>query len=66
MSNNEENTKKQDVSTYSYSFEVKMLIQVFANNEEHAFATLDGSGGYISRREVALVKTVLVDNEEEE
>jgi hypothetical protein len=66
MSYNEENTEEQSVSTYCYSFEVKMLIQVLANNDEHANAILDGSGGYISRREVKLVKTTLVADEKEE
>jgi hypothetical protein len=65
MSDTEETMQERDVSTYCYSFEVKMVIQILANNDEHAHATLDGSGGYISRREVKLLKATLVDDEKD-
>lgn len=42
--------------TNCYSYEVKMVIQVLAPNEDIANAKLDKEGGYISKREVSLVK----------
>lgn len=53
----------QEVETFCYSFEVKMNVQILASNEQHAFSILDSNGGYVSKREVTLVKTVLIDDE---
>jgi hypothetical protein len=58
-----ENTNAQSLETLCYSFEVKMNVQILANNEDHAFSMLDSNGGYVSKREVTLVKTVLIDDE---
>jgi hypothetical protein len=47
-------------STYCYSYEVTMVVQIFAQNEDQARATLDSSGGYVSKRDVVLKDTVSV------
>ena len=46
--------------TYCYSYEVTMVVQIMAQNEDQARSTLDTSGGYVSRRDVVLKDTVSV------
>lgn len=60
--NNTKSTSEEDAlpSTYCYSYEVNMVIQIFAQNEDQARVTLDQSGGYISKRDVTLRDTVAV------
>jgi len=45
-------------ATNCYTYEVKMLIQVLAEDEETASAKLDRDGGYITKREVVLKDTI--------
>mgnify|MGYP000470956677 CR=1 FL=1 len=44
--------------TVCYSYEVKMVVQIFAENEEAAKEKLDKDGGFVSSREVALKDAV--------
>jgi hypothetical protein len=50
-------TKREEKETNCYTYEVKMVIQVFAENLEQANARLDENGGYISSREVTLLNS---------
>ena len=43
--------------TKCYTYEVIMKIQVLAETEELAKATLDDKGGYVSQRNVQLITT---------
>jgi hypothetical protein len=56
--------KMGDVATHRetlcFSYEVKMVIQILAENEEQARSKLDVDGGFISRREVTLKDAVPV------
>jgi len=45
-------------ATVCYSYEVKMVVQIFAENEEAAKEKLDKDGGFVSNREVALKDAV--------
>jgi hypothetical protein len=63
---NEKNMQNQTTNTYCYSYEVVMHVQVLGNTEEYAYTLLNGNGGYISKREITLVKTVLIDDENKE
>ena len=44
--------------TRCYSYEVKMIIQVLAEDEESAKNQLDDKGGYVSSRVVKLIDSV--------
>jgi len=44
--------------TVCYSYEVKMVVQIFAENEEAAKEKLDKDGGFVSSREVVLKDAV--------
>lgn len=44
--------------TNCYTYEVTMLVQVLAEDEETASAKLDRDGGYITKREVVLKDTI--------
>ena len=46
--------------TNCYTYEVKLTVQVFAENEEQASFRLDQEGGFISQREVSLTNTIKV------
>lgn len=50
------------MKTKCYTFEVNMVIQVLADNEEVAKITLDDKGGYVSDRQVKLIKTTELSN----
>lgn len=49
--------KEYKMDTKCYTYEVKMVIQVLADNEAAASAQLDEKGGYVSDRKVKLIKT---------
>lgn len=51
------NRKEYNVNTKCYTYEVKMIIQVLADNETTATAQLDEKGGYVSDRQVKLLKS---------
>ena len=44
--------------TRCFTYEVKMIIQILADNEEAAKKQLDDKGGYVSSRDVTLVDSV--------
>ena len=51
--------KKEDLKiTKCYTYEVKMLVQVIAENDLEAKEKLDTQGGYVTKRETTLKDTV--------
>lgn len=44
--------------TRCYTYEVKMVIQILADNEENAKKQLDDKGGYVSNRTVTLLDSI--------
>jgi hypothetical protein len=56
-----ENTEKTlNAETRCYTYEVNMIIQIFARDEAEAKERLDRDGGYISQRNVQLKDSVYV------
>jgi hypothetical protein len=49
-------TEKEQTNCFTY--EVKMVIQVLADNEDNARKQLDEKGGYVSSRVVKLIDSV--------
>lgn len=45
-----------------FTYEVKMIIQVMAEDEIKASESLDKNGGYVTKREVKLLDTVALHN----
>jgi hypothetical protein len=52
--------------TSCYTYEVTMLVQVLAPTKEIADAKLDQDGGYVSKRTVEFVRSVVLYANEEE
>jgi len=50
------------MKTKCYTYEVTMVIQILADDEKTAKANLDDRGGYISDRQVKLIKTTELSN----
>lgn len=48
----------QDDVTNCYTYEVKMIIQVLAKDEETAKEKLDKDGGYVTKRDVELKDSI--------
>ena len=44
--------------TQCFSYEVKMLVHIIADNETAAKAQLDEKGGIVTKREVELLNTI--------
>lgn len=57
---NEEIKELEARETRCYTYEVRMIIQIFARDEAEAKERLDRDGGYISHREVELKDSVNV------
>lgn len=58
-------TKQQGegiLPTQVYTYEVKMIIQIFAENEKEAKERLDNQGGYVTKREVTLKDSIALFN----
>ena len=57
-------TKKDEgtLATHAYTYEVKMVVQVLAEDEKVARQRLDDQGGYVTSREVKLKDTVALFN----
>ena len=53
-------------ATVCYSYEVTMVVQVFAENEEAAKEKLDKDGGFVSSRKVLLKDAITLYNGEGE
>ena len=49
--------KGNNVKTKCYTYEVKMLVQILADDESAAAQQLDEKGGFVSDRQVKLIKT---------
>lgn len=49
--------ERYNVNTKCYTYEVKMIIQVLADDEATATQQLDEKGGYVSDRQVKLIKS---------
>jgi hypothetical protein len=47
--------KKEEKETICFTYEVKMVIQVFAEDLEKASEKLEKEGGYVSSRQVSLL-----------
>ena len=48
----------EEKQTRCYTYEVKMVIQILADDEETAKKQLDDKGGYVSSRNVSLLDSV--------
>jgi hypothetical protein len=48
----------QDETTTCYTFEVRMLIQILAKDEDAAKEKLDKDGGYVTKRDVELKDSI--------
>jgi hypothetical protein len=57
MAKQDTKTKEKD-STKCFSYEVTMVIQVLAENEQSAKEKLDKEGGYVTKRTTVLVDAV--------
>jgi hypothetical protein len=61
----ENNVDPFDLSeSNAYTYEVTMVIQILAPNREMADAKLNQDGGYISKRDVKFLKSVLLYKDE--
>ena len=49
---------ESEKQTRCYTYEVKMVVQVLADDEETAKKQLDDKGGYVSSRNVTLLDSV--------
>ena len=58
------NIKSNAEKTQAFTFEVKMLVQVFGNDAAKAKEQLDAQGGYVTRRDVELIESVELYNGE--
>jgi predicted enzyme related to lactoylglutathione lyase len=47
--------KEEEKETICYTYEVKMVVQVFAEDIEKANEKLEKEGGYVSSRKVSLL-----------
>jgi hypothetical protein len=45
-----------------FTYNVSMLVQIFAEDEKSAKAKLDSEGGFVSKRDVELVNTAELYN----
>ena len=57
---------KETKQTKCFSYEVKMLVQVIADDETTAKAQLDEKGGIMTKRDVQLLNTSILYGEEKE
>ncbi len=55
---------KEKDSTKCFSYEVTMIIQVLADNEQSAKEKLDKEGGYVTKRTTVLVDAISLFNGE--
>lgn len=61
----ETESKLVDTSeSHAYTYEVTMVIQIVAPSKEVADAKLDQEGGYISKRDVKFLRSLLLYKDE--
>ena len=60
-------TKKDEgtLNTTAFTYEVKMIVQILAEDEKAARQRLDDQGGYVTSREVQLKDSVSLFNGKE-
>lgn len=56
---------KKEKATQCFSFEVKMLVHIIADDEANAKAQLDEKGGIVTKRDVELLNAVILYGEKE-
>jgi hypothetical protein len=56
---------KKEKATQCFSFEVKMLVHIIADDESTAKTQLDEKGGIVTKREVELLDAVILYGEKE-
>jgi hypothetical protein len=57
--------KDKEKATQCFSFEVKMLIHIIADDEATAKTQLDEKGGIVTKREVELLNAITLYGEKE-
>jgi hypothetical protein len=57
-----ENKDEGTLKTRAFTYEVKMIVQILAEDEKEARSRLDNQGGYVTSREVALKDTIPLFN----
>ena len=57
-------TKKDEgtLPTHAYTYEVKMIVQILAEDEKEARSRLDNQGGYVTSRKVVLKDSIPLFN----
>jgi hypothetical protein len=58
--------KEEEKETICFTYEVKMVVQVFAEDLEKASEKLEKEGGYVSSRKVSLLNKNVVFTESKE
>jgi hypothetical protein len=58
--------KTEEKETICFTYEVKMVVQVFAEDLEKASEKLEKEGGYVSSRKVSLLNKNIVFNASED
>ena len=53
------------LATHAYTYEVKMVVQILAEDEKEARNRLDNQGGYVTSREVVLKDSISLFNGKE-
>jgi hypothetical protein len=56
---------KEEKATQCFSFEVKMLVHIIADDEATAKTQLDEKGGIVTKREVELLNAITLYGEKE-
>lgn len=51
-------TQQTKNTTNAFTYEVKMIIQILAEDEKKAREQLDNQGGYVTKRDVVLLDSV--------
>jgi len=59
------NKDEGNLPTHAYTYEIKMVVQILAEDEKSARERLDNQGGYVTSREVKLKDSVALFNGKE-
>jgi hypothetical protein len=65
MTKNDVTKIKEEKATQCFSFEVKMLVHIIADDETTAKTQLDEKGGIVTKREVELLNAITLYGEKE-
>ena len=57
---------KEEKATQCFSFEVKMLVHIIADDETTAKTQLDEKGGIVTKRDVKLLNAITLYGEKEQ